>query len=96
MPLDQMRRYFELASHGADAAPELQALLLDQEKALQERVEQMRRHLDYVRHKIAYWRAVAARDDRAADMARELASRILAEAQRSPVSPLNNGQRRRA
>jgi DNA-binding transcriptional MerR regulator len=44
MPLDQMRRYFELASQGAAGAPELIALLENQQIALQERVEQMQRH----------------------------------------------------
>ena len=84
MPLDQMRRYFELASQGAAAAPQLIALLEDQQLALRERLEQMRRHTDYVRHKIAYWRAIEAHDDQAADIARKLAGQILAEAQCSP------------
>jgi DNA-binding transcriptional MerR regulator len=81
MPLDQMRRYFELASQGAAAAPQLQALLEDQRTELEHRLEQMHRHLEYVTHKIAYWRAVEAQDDGAADLARQLAGRLLAEAQ---------------
>jgi len=80
MPLDQMRRYFELASQGAAAAPQLQALLEDQRAELEQRLEQMRRHLEYVTHKIAYWRAVEAHDDGAASLAKELAARLLAEA----------------
>ncbi len=82
MPLDQMRRYFELASRGAAAAPQLQALLEEQRAELEHRLEQMRRHLEYVTHKIAYWRAIEAHDDGAAELARQLASRLLAEAQR--------------
>jgi hypothetical protein len=46
----------------------------------------MHRHLEYVTHKIAYWRAIEAHDDGAAELARQLAGRILAEAQRSPGS----------
>ncbi len=88
MPLDQMRRYFELASQGVTAAPELIALLENQQIALQERLEQMRRHFAYVQHKIAYWRAVEAQDDQAADIARKLAGRILAEAQCAPTGPI--------
>jgi len=81
MPLDQMRRYFELASQGAAAAPQLQALLENQRNALERRLHEMHRHLEYVTHKIAYWRAVEAQDDGAADLARQLAGRLLAEAQ---------------
>jgi len=88
MPLDQMRRYFELASLGAAAAPQLIALLEDQHVALQERLQQMQRHTDYVKHKIAYWRAIEAHDDQAADIARKLAGQILAEAQCSPGPPI--------
>ncbi|MGH7536319.1 MAG: MerR family transcriptional regulator, partial [Gemmatimonadales bacterium] len=73
LPLDQMRRYFTLAARGAAAAPELRALLEEQQVVLEDRLERMRRHLNYVKRKIAYWRAVEAHDDRAAaDIAREL------------------------
>jgi len=88
MPLDQMRRYFEHASQGATAAPELIALLENQQVALQERLEQMQRHTTYVNHKIAYWRAVEAHDDQAAEIARKLAGQILAEARCSPGPPI--------
>jgi DNA-binding transcriptional MerR regulator len=54
MPLDQMRRYFDLASQGVAAAPELIVLLEDQQVALRQRLEQLQRHVDYVGHKIAY------------------------------------------
>jgi MerR family transcriptional regulator, aldehyde-responsive regulator len=84
MPLDQMRRYFDLAAKGATAAPELIALLEDQAVALQERLEQLRRHSTYVKHKIAYWRAIEVHDDHAADIARTLAGQILADAQCAP------------
>ena len=88
MPLDQMRRYFDLASQGATAAPELIALLEDQQVALRQRLEQLQRHVEYVRHKIAYWRAIEAHDGQAADIARSLAGRILSEAQCSPDHPI--------
>jgi len=78
MPLDQMRRYFELAAKGASAAPELIALLEGQQVALQERLEQLRRHATYVKHKIAYWRAIEVHDDHAAEIARTLAEQISA------------------
>ena len=78
MPLDQMRRYFELAAKGAAAAPELIALLEGQQVALQERLEQLRRHATYVKHKIAYWRAIEIHDDHAAEVARTLAEQISA------------------
>jgi DNA-binding transcriptional MerR regulator len=88
MPLDQMRRYFELVSQGAAAAPQLITLLEDQQVALQGRLEQMQRHSAFVKHKIAYWHAVEAHDDQAADIARNLAGQILADAQCSPVHPI--------
>ena len=84
MPLAQMRRYFELAAKGAAAAPELIALLENQQVALQERLEQLRRHATYVKHKIAYWRAIEVHDDRVANIARTLAGQILADPQCAP------------
>ncbi len=69
---------------GATAAPELVALLEDQQVALQERLEQLRRHAAYVKHKIAYWRAIEVHDDHAADIARTLAGQILTDAQCAP------------
>jgi DNA-binding transcriptional MerR regulator len=84
MPLDQMRRYFDLAAQGSSAAPELIALLKDQQVALQDRLEQLQRHVVYVKHKIAYWRAVEAHDGQAAAIARRLAGQILADAQCPP------------
>lgn len=83
MPLDQMRRYFD-AAQGPTAAPQLIALLEDQQVALQERLEELRRHADYVKHKIAYWRAIEVHDDHAADIARTLAGQTLTDAQCAP------------
>jgi DNA-binding transcriptional MerR regulator len=62
MPLEQMRRYFTLAARGGGAAHELRALLEQQEGALEERVQTMQRHLEYVRRKIDYWKALEAGD----------------------------------
>jgi DNA-binding transcriptional MerR regulator len=74
MPLDQMRRYFTLAARGRGAAHSLRALLEEQESALQQRMAQMRRHLDYVRRKIDYWKALeAGNDGQARAIAAELA-----------------------
>ncbi|HET6578880.1 MAG TPA: MerR family transcriptional regulator [Gemmatimonadales bacterium] len=76
MPLEQMRRYFELAARGRSAALELRALLEQQEAALEERMQAMRGHLDYVRRKIDYWKALeAGRDAVARRIADELACR---------------------
>lgn len=81
MPLDQMRRYFTLAARGAGAAHELRALLEQQEGVLEERMQAMQRHLDYVRRKIDYWKALEAGDERAARrIATELACRAVGTA----------------
>lgn len=75
MPLEQMRRYFTLAARGRSAAHELRALLEQQEGALDERMQAMQRHLDYVRRKIDYWKALeAGKDAVARRIADELAS----------------------
>jgi MerR family transcriptional regulator, aldehyde-responsive regulator len=75
MPLEQMRRYFTLAARGRSAAHELRALLEQQEGALGERMQAMQRHLDYVRRKIDYWKALeAGKDAVARRIAGELAS----------------------
>ena len=63
MPLEQMRRYFTLAARGRSAAHELRALLERQEAALEERMQAMQRHRDYVRRKIDYWKALEAGKD---------------------------------
>lgn len=74
MPLEQMRRYFALAARGRSAAPSLRALLEEQERALEGRVREMQGHLDYVRRKMHYWRAVeSGRDGDAQAIASELA-----------------------
>ncbi|HKV73918.1 MAG TPA: MerR family transcriptional regulator [Gemmatimonadales bacterium] len=75
MPLNQMRRYFVLAAQGQAAAPELQQLLEQQERVLHERLQEMQRHLHYVRHKIQYWSVLKSGDsERARQIATELAA----------------------
>ena len=75
MPLEQMRTYFSLAVRGRSAAPELRALLEHQEGALEDRMRTMQRHLDYVRLKIDYWKALeAGKDALARRIADQLAS----------------------
>ena len=77
MPIDQMRRYFELRSHGADAAGEQQALLSEHLKELHRRLAELQTHMQYVQLKIDYWRAVEAHDEAAAaSIAREAAELI--------------------
>ena len=73
MPIDQMRRYFELRSRGADAAAEQQALLAAHLQELQRRMAALQQHIQYVERKIDYWRAVEAHDEPAvAGIAREV------------------------
>ncbi len=65
MPIDQMRRYFELRSEGgytADAA-ELQVLLSNHLQELHRRIAELQAHIEYVGLKIDYWRAVEAHDE---------------------------------
>jgi MerR family transcriptional regulator, aldehyde-responsive regulator len=84
MPLDLMRRYFEMAPEGAKAAPELQALLEEQRQVLQERMRQMQKNLDYLEHKITYWRAIEAGDQKRADeIGTEVQKLIKSDARRS-------------
>ena len=62
MPMDQMRRYFELIAQGASAAPLQHAMLVTQRKVLEERLGALQQHIDYLDRKIAYWKAVESGD----------------------------------
>lgn len=76
LSLDEMRRYFELRSLGAEAAPEQVALLESHEAVLEDRLRRMHRHLENLRLKIAYWRAVGAGDEQTAkEISREFSAR---------------------
>jgi DNA-binding transcriptional MerR regulator len=69
IPIDQMRRYFELRSDGAgrtNAAAGLQALLSAHLQELHRRMAALQQHMKYVERKIEYWRAVEAHDEQAA------------------------------
>jgi DNA-binding transcriptional MerR regulator len=66
MPVDQMRRYFELRSEGTGSAAELQALLSAHLLELHRRMAALRQHINYVELKVEYWRAVEAHDEQAA------------------------------
>ncbi len=83
MPIEQMRRYFELRAGGAAAAAEQQALLAEHLDELQRRRAALQDHIHYVERKIDYWRAVEAHDEsgaaRIAREARELVLAIFAE-----------------
>jgi MerR family transcriptional regulator, aldehyde-responsive regulator len=85
MPIEQMRRYFELRAGGAGAAdaPELQRLLSAHLQELHRRVAALQAHMRYVELKIDYWRAVEAHDTQAAaSIARradEMAHAIIAD-----------------
>lgn len=77
MPLDQMRRYFELSGQGKGSAPALKNLLETQREVLVDRLAQMRWHLEYVERKIDYWAAVESGDDKAvAGIVQDLEQRI--------------------
>lgn len=82
LPIEQMRRYFELRSRGADAAAEQQALLTAHLEELHRRMAALQAHINYVESKIDYWRAVEAHDEpaaaRIAHQARELIVAALA------------------
>jgi DNA-binding transcriptional MerR regulator len=79
MPIEQMRRYFELRSRGAAAAAEQQALLAAHLEELQRRMAALQGHIKYVESKINYWRAVEEHDEpAAARIAREARELILA------------------
>jgi DNA-binding transcriptional MerR regulator len=66
MPVDQMRRYFELRSEGTGSAAELQALLSAHLQELHRRMAALQRHVKYVELKFDYWRAVETHDEQAA------------------------------
>ena len=82
MPIDQMRRYFELRSDGDDAAVELQALLTAHLEELHRRMAALQTHIQYVERKIDYWHAVEMHDqpaaERIADEVHELAHATVA------------------
>jgi DNA-binding transcriptional MerR regulator len=92
MPIDQMRRYFELRSDGGDpanAASELQALLSEHLQELRQRMAALHMHMQYVEHKIDYWRAVEAHDEEAAaNLAREAKELIRAMMLPPLLSPI--------
>ena len=73
MPIDQMRRYFELRAEGAASAVELQELLGTHLQALRRHMDELQGHINYVERKIDYWRAVEEHDEHtAAQIAREV------------------------
>ena len=73
MPLAQMRRYFELLSRGAAAAPLQLELLVAQRAVLQARRRELDGHLDYLDGKVAYWQAIESGDR---SLAADIASRL--------------------
>ena len=77
MPIEQMRRYFELQSHLPEptdhdrVAAELQDLLSLHLQELHRRMAELQAHIEYVGIKIDYWRAIEAHDEQtAANLAR--------------------------
>ena len=73
MPLERMRRYFELLERGARAAPLQHELLVAQREVLQDRLRELEGHLRYLDRKIDYWQAVRDGDRaRAAEIAARL------------------------
>jgi DNA-binding transcriptional MerR regulator len=85
MSLAEMRQYMAMIPQGASAAARQRSLLEERKAVLEERMRQMRRNLEYVEHKIAYWSAVEAGDDRAAEeIARMVSGWIKADTKRPP------------
>lgn len=81
MPIDQMRRYFDLAPLGASAARERRTMLEAHRHVLETRMRQMESHLAYLERKIAYWQAVEAKDDeRSEEISRDIHDRLHADA----------------
>ncbi len=79
MPIDQMRRYFELRSEGgysADAV-ELQTLLSEHLQDLHRRMAELQVHINYVELKIDYWRAVEAHDEQTATQIAQEAKELI-------------------
>jgi DNA-binding transcriptional MerR regulator len=62
MPMDQMRRYFELIAQGASAAPLQHAMLASQRTVLEDRLGTLQKHIEYLDRKIAYWKAIESGD----------------------------------
>ena len=73
MPLERMRRYFELIERGARAAPLQLEMLGAQREVLQQRLRELEGHLRYLDGKIDCWQAVQDGDRaRAAEVAARL------------------------
>ncbi len=91
MSLDQMRRYFMLSGKGRSAAPAMRELLETQRQILEERLDQMRWHQEYVERKIAYWGAVEAGNTEGAEaIVTELTRRMQEFQQRSRPEPIES------
>lgn len=81
MPIEQMRKYFELAKNGKDAAGELKAMLETQRTVLQERMLQMQKNLDYVDYKITFWSEIeAGNEEKAKEFARDFQQKLRGKA----------------
>lgn len=89
MPIDQMRRYFELRSEGgysADAA-ELQTLLSEHLQELHRRMAELQAYIEYVNLKIGYWHAVEQHEEQTAASIARKAEELIHRAQAVPSSP---------
>jgi DNA-binding transcriptional MerR regulator len=84
MPIDQMRRYFELRSRGVEAAAEQQALLLSHLQELHRRIAALQMHMEYVQLKIDYWRAIEEHDEQTAAGKAHKAQELIHAAFRNP------------
>jgi MerR family transcriptional regulator, aldehyde-responsive regulator len=63
MSIEDMRTYFALLKDGKAAADQQLALFEGQRKALEQEIVQKQRHLSYLEHKVAFWKAVQVGDD---------------------------------
>jgi DNA-binding transcriptional MerR regulator len=88
MSLAQMRQYLDLVPQGAAAAPQAQHILAEQRAELVAQIQLLHERLEYLDHKVAYWKAIAANDrQEVAALAKQFADRVHATA-------TNQGRRR--
>lgn len=63
MSIDDMRTFLALLKDGKAAADQQLALFEAQKEALEQELAQKQKHLRYLEHKVAFWKAVQSGDD---------------------------------
>jgi DNA-binding transcriptional MerR regulator len=83
MSIEDMRTYFALLKDGKAAANQQLALFEAQKQALEQEIAQKQKHLRYLEHKVAFWKAVqsgdAAKVREIGEIATGLAKQIIKE-----------------